>query len=364
MVYFLLVLIGSLAIGACTYLHQPKFGTAPDGARLDAIKTSPHFVNGQFQNLTPTAVLTENSSSIAIMWSSLWNKKERLKPDHPVPIVKTDLKSLDQKTDAVVWLGHSSYFVQLGGKRILIDPVFSDDAAPIPYANRAFDGANAYTADDMPDIDYLLITHDHWDHLDYPSVTALEPRVKQVIGGLGVGAYFEQWGYAAGKIHEADWFSSLQLTPEFTVNVLPARHYSGRMLDKNKTLWAGYAIESAGHRIFFSGDSGYGAHFAQIGQRFAGFDLAVLDMGQYDKRWANIHMIPEEAAQAAQDLGAKALLPAHIGKFSIANHPWDEPMERIVAASEGKNYRLLTPAIGQVADLNVMQSFSAWWKLR
>lgn len=363
-VYFLLVLIGCLAIGACTYLHQPKFGAAPDGKRLEAIEKSPNFAHGQFQNLVPTPVLTDDSSSVSIILSSLWNKKDRLKPDHPVPVAKTDLKALDIKTDVVVWLGHSSYFVQLGGKRILIDPVFSADAAPVPYANEAFDGANAYTADDMPDIDYLLITHDHWDHLDYPSVIALESRVRQVVCGLGVGAYFEQWGYAARKIHEADWFSSLQLTSDFAVHVLPARHYSGRMFDKNKTLWAGYAIESAGRRIFFSGDSGYGAHFAEIGQRFGGFDLAVLDMGQYDKRWANIHMVPEEAARAAEDLGAKALLPAHIGKFSIANHAWDEPMERIVAASEGKKYRLLTPAIGQAANLNAVHSFSHWWRDR
>jgi L-ascorbate metabolism protein UlaG (beta-lactamase superfamily) len=215
----------------------------------------------------------------------------------------------------------------------------------------------------MPEIDHLLITHDHWDHLDYPSVTALEPKVRKVIAGLGVGAYFEQWGYAQEKIHEADWFAVLELERGFTIRVLPARHYSRRLLTRNKTLWTGYALETAKRRIFFSGDSGYGPHFPELGRTFDGFDLAVLDMGQYDDRWPYLHMTPEEAAQAAEALRAKALLPAHVGRFSIARHSWDEPFKRIAAASEGKKYRLLTPMIGEPVSLDDgNQRFSRWWE--
>jgi L-ascorbate metabolism protein UlaG (beta-lactamase superfamily) len=215
----------------------------------------------------------------------------------------------------------------------------------------------------MPEIDYLLITHDHWDHLDYPSVKALEPKVRNVISGLGVGAYFEYWGYAKEKIREADWFAVLELDRGFTVHVLPARHYSSRLLTRNKTLWTGYVLETDERRVFFSGDSGYGPHIPEIGRNFDGFDLVALDMGQYDERWPHIHMSPEEAAQAAEELRAKTLLPAHVGKLGIARHPWDEPFKRITAASEGKKYRLLTPMIGEPISLeNGNQRFSRWWE--
>ncbi|MCX7781999.1 MAG: MBL fold metallo-hydrolase, partial [Negativicutes bacterium] len=176
-----------------------------------------------------------------------------LTPTTSIPTVKTDLKTLDKDKDIVVWLGHSSYFMQLGGKRILIDPVFSPSAAPVSFANKAFDGTNPYTAEDMPEIDYLLISHDHWDHLDYPTVTALKPKIKNVICGLGVGSYFEQWGFDTKHILEADWFTALELENDFTIHVLPARHFSGRLFSRNKTLWTGFALATPERRIFYSG---------------------------------------------------------------------------------------------------------------
>ena len=214
----------------------------------------------------------------------------------------------------------------------------------------------------MPEIDYLLITHDHWDHLDYPSVIALEPKTKAVVAGLGVGAYFEHRGYPREKIGEADWFSVLELEPRLKIHVLPARHYSGRLLTRNKTLWVGYALESADRRVFFSGDSGYGPHIQEIARKFGGFDLVVLDSGQYDARWANIHMTPEEAATAAEALNAKALLPAHVGKFALARHTWDEPFRRIAAASADKSYALLTPLIGEPIMLGGANHGSTKWQ--
>ncbi|SMC45623.1 MBL fold metallo-hydrolase [Sporomusa malonica] len=357
------LLLVMLSLGIGLYLQQPKFGTLPEGARLDKIKNSPHYIDGQFENLVPTLTLIEGKSSVSLWWESLFTKKERLMPVDAIPSIKTDLMVLDKSQDMVIWLGHSSYFMQLGGNRILIDPVFSPYAAPVSFANKAFAGTNSYTAEDMPEIDYLLITHDHWDHLDYPTITALKPKIKNVICGLGVGAYFEQWGFAEEAVHEADWFTALELENSFSVHVLPARHYSGRMLTKNKTLWTGFALETPQHRVFISGDSGYGTHFKQIGESFKGFDLVILDNGQYDKNWPYIHMTPEEAVQAAEDLKAKALLPAHVGKFSIANHPWNDPFERITAASQNKNYRLLTPLIGEPVELeNEQQVFSSWWE--
>jgi L-ascorbate metabolism protein UlaG (beta-lactamase superfamily) len=363
MVLILIFLVGSLTLGACAYLQYPKFGKLPEGDRLEIVKRSPNYANGEFKNLIATPMFSDDSSVVGVIFRNLLTKGERLTPSVPMPSVKTDLKTLDRDMDTVIWLGHSSYFVQLGGKRILIDPVFSLYAAPVPFANKAFDGTSLYTAEDMPKIDYLLVTHDHWDHLDYPSVKALESKTRHVVTGLGVGAYFEHWGYPKQKIHEADWFGALELEPGLTIHVLPARHYSGRLLTRNKTLWSAFALETPTRRIFFSGDSGYGPHFGDIARKFNGFDLVVLDTGQYDERWAFIHMTPEEAAQAAEVLKAKALLPGHIGKFTIARHTWDDPFRRISVAIEGRNYRLLTPKIGERVSIgNENQRYYRWWE--
>lgn len=358
-----MALLASALVSACAYLQHPKFGAIPDKEEMATIMRSPNYADDQFQNRVPTRILAEDESVVSVLLSNLLGRGDRLVPDVPIPASKTDLKALDRNVDTVVWFGHSSYYVQLEGKRILIDPVFSDYAAPVPFANRAFNGTSVYTANDMPEIDYLLVTHDHWDHLDYDSVRALEPRTRHVIVPLGVGAYFERWGYARQKIREADWFSSEKQSPDLTIHVMPARHFSGRLLTGNKTLWAGFALETPKRRIFFSGDSGYGPHFAEIGRTFGGFDLAVLDSGQYDKRWASIHMFPEETARAAEDLGAKALLPGHIGRFSISRHAWDDPFKRIDVASKGRAFRLLTPTIGQPIELDRLpQAFDRWWE--
>ncbi|WP_249977370.1 MBL fold metallo-hydrolase [Vreelandella olivaria] len=359
----LLLLGATLAVGSYAYLQHPKFGALPEGESLRAIEISPNYVDGEFRNLIDTPIRTgESRGFVGIVMSMLFDRNPRLNPDTALPSVRRDLKALDPAQDVVVWLGHSSYFVQVAGHRILIDPVFSTEAAPAPYLNTAFAGTTPYTADDFPDIDYLLITHDHWDHLDYPSIVTLRGRVRHVVTGLGVGDYFRRWGYPVERIHEADWNSVLELASDLRIHVLPARHYSGRMFTRNKTLWVAFAVETSQRKLYFSGDSGYGPHFREIGERLGGFDLVALDMGQYDSRWANVHMTPEQAAQAALDLGTQILLPGHSGRFSLAAHDWDEPFERIVKASEGQPYRLVVPLIGEVIRLDdEFQGFSHWW---
>jgi len=359
----LLALVAILALGACAYLQHPKFGAYPEGERLEAIQRSPHFADGMLRNLVPTPILVDDKGTLSVLVGNLLHRVENLRPDVPIPVVKTDLKALDATQDTVVWLGHSSYFVLFAGKRILIDPVFSRYAAPVSFSTQAFGGTSIYAAEDMPEIDVLLITHDHWDHLDHATVTALEPKIGRVFAPLGVGAHFEHWGYAREKIHEADWFGKMELNDGLSIHVVPTRHYSGRWLTRNKTLWAGFVLESAQRRILFGSDSGYGPHFAEMARRFGGFDLVALDMGQYDARWPYIHMTPEQAAQAAEDLQTKALLPAHVGRFNIAQHAWNEPFERIARASDGKSYRLLTPMIGEPLRLDdATPQFVHWWE--
>lgn len=353
-----------LLLGASAYTRQPKFGTAPEGKRLERIQRSPNYANGEFHNTIPTPMLKEGQGTMSILVSDAINQVDNLRPAHPLPHEKVDLKGLDPNRDTLVWLGHSSFFIQISGKRILVDPVLSPYAAPVSFAIRAFDGTTVYTVDDLPAVDVMLITHDHWDHLDHDTVVALERKVSQVFVPLGVGVYFEQWGYAQDKVREGDWYDKLAIDNNFAVHFTPARHYSGRALTRNKTLWAGFVLESGQRRILLGGDSGYGPHFKELGQRFGSFDLVALDMGQYDPRWPYIHMTPQEASQATQDLNAKALLPAHVGRFSLARHAWDEPFERILAESQGKPYRLATPRIGEALHLDrTEQRFSTWWRV-
>ncbi|MBG0776753.1 MAG: MBL fold metallo-hydrolase [Desulfovibrionaceae bacterium] len=365
LIAFLAVL---LVVAGNLFPRQEKFGRLPQGDRLAKVQRSPNWRDGAFRNRVPIRRRAQGGSALRAFAKFFFQPRENPTPPGPVPVVKTDLKALDKGRDLLVWLGHSSWFLQLGGRTILIDPVFSAYASPVFFSTRAFEGANPYTAADMPEIDLLLVSHDHWDHLDHATVTALRPRVRQVVTGLGVGEHFARWGFPESMVREADWDEAVRLergAPDdaLTVHVLTARHFSGRWLDRNKTLWASFALLTPKRSVFYSGDSGYGPHFKELGERFGGFDVALLDSGQYADAWPGVHMAPERSAQAAVDLRARAALPSHAGKFSIAFHSWDDPFRRFVAASRDKPYRLLTPRIGEVVDLaDERQSFSRWWE--
>ncbi|MDR3151339.1 MAG: MBL fold metallo-hydrolase [Holosporaceae bacterium] len=358
------------SIGAVVFfgaVFPTRCGKLPDGKRLKRIMASPNYVNGEFRNQMPPIIqmISSKGDLLSFLWERLFGSKNSLRPPRALPVVRTDLRSLDRNRDLVVWLGHSSCFLQLGGKRILLDPVFSSYAAPFFFLNRAFEVEYQCTAKDMPEIDYLVISHDHWDHLDFHTLIALKPKLKAIICPLGVGAHLEYWGFAPEIIHEADWYEKLCPEPSFTVHVLPARHFSGRGLIRNKTLWAGFMLEIGNRRVFYSGDGGYGPHFAEIGKKFGEVDLAIMETGQYDQKWKYIHMTPEESAQGAEDLHAKAVLPVHSGKFCICNHAWNDPYRRIVAASRGRSFKLLTPVMGEVVDIqDPPQSFHRWWEIR
>ena len=357
------VTAGAGAGGVLAFLRQEKFGALPEGEALQRIAASPHQVNGEFRNLVPRPILSDDSSFIEALLRSLLEKKpDNVEPPCPVPSVRPDLCSTD-KGDVIIWLGHSSFFLRLGGCTVLIDPVFSDHAAPVSFSTRAFPGATPCSAQDMPDIDFLLISHDHWDHLDHPTVTALKDRIRHVVCGLGTGAHLRRWGFAEPVIHELDWGESFSVDGRMRVSAVTAAHYSGRSLTRNRTLWTGFVLESPGRRILFSGDSGYGPHFADIGKAFGAPDVALLDCGQYNERWKYIHMTPEEAVQAAQDLGAAALMPAHVGKFALSRHSWDEPFRRVWRAAEEKGLPLLTPRIGESVLLDrPLPVFPRWWE--
>ncbi|MCL2156140.1 MAG: MBL fold metallo-hydrolase [Leptospirales bacterium] len=360
-----LVLIGMLYCITIILSACSSYGKLPDGERLKRIEESPNYSNGEFQNQIPTSTLIEKKPFLSSMWNFLFRKGEHRKPSEPLPMVKTDLKSLDKNINLAVWLGHSSCYVQVGGKRILIDPVFENSAAPAPFffANRAFKGDYPYSAKDIPDIDCLIISHDHWDHFEYSTMIALKDRIKAIVCPLGVGSHLEYWGFDPKIIHEGDWYDLFRLESDFTIHVLPARHFSGRFLKRNQTLWGGFMLEIQERKVFYSGDSGYGPHFAEIGKNFGSVDFAIMENGQYDPDWATVHLMPEEVVQAAIDINAKAILPVHSGRFTICHHPWYDPYIRITSASRDKNFRLLTPKIGDVIYLDdPNQTFEPWWQ--
>ena len=357
-------LIGTAVGGGVCFVNQPKFGRLPSGDRLARIQASPHYIDGRFQCLEPVDIMTSQKPENRFLatFKFIMRDKSELFPKQLMLSKKTDLLTLPRSENVLIWLGHSSFYMQLNGWRILIDPVFSDYGSPIFFINKAFPGSNIYTADDFPEIDVLAITHDHWDHLDYASVMALKPKVKHIVCALGVGEYFEQWDFDLDKLHEEDWYTEIKLSNDFSIHILPSQHFSGRFLTTNPTEWCSFAFVTPKLKVFCSGDSGYGDHFKDIGNRFNGFDLAIMENGQYNERWHKIHMLPEETAQATVDVKAKQLVTSHNGKFALAMHSWKEPFSVMTYMSKNKPYERLTPMIGETVYIGRPgQVFDDWW---
>jgi L-ascorbate metabolism protein UlaG (beta-lactamase superfamily) len=362
LVSFLVCIAVTLVI-VLVYMQHPKFGKLPSGERLERIKASVNYKNGVFQNESITPDLSEEATYFSVLKEFVFGNKKDVVPTHAIPSTKVDLLGLATEEDVMVWFGHSSYFIQIDGKRILVDPVLSGAASPVSFSTKAFKGTNPYAVNDLPEIDYLFISHDHYDHLDYETIIQLKPKVKQVICGLGTGAHLEHWGYNQATIIEKDWHEVIQLAPNFIVNTVPARHFSGRGIQRNKALWLSYVLQTPTMKLFIGGDSGYDAHFEKIGAQFGPFDLAIVENGQYDKSWKYIHLMPEQVLQTAIDLKAARLFPVHSSKFALANHAWHAPLTSITALNTSKNIPLLTPIIGEKVHLkNTNQTFTNWWE--
>ncbi|MBE8726723.1 MBL fold metallo-hydrolase [Flavobacterium hungaricum] len=364
MITFLLI-ITLFAIAFWGFMQQPKFGKAPSGERLKLILNSPQYKNGKFENQNYTPDLAEGVTYYSLFYDFFFKKAPRKKPTDLIPSIKTNLLELPLDHDVLVWFGHSSYYLQLAGKRFLIDPVFSGNASPVPGTTRSFKGTDIYTVDDLPEIDYLLITHDHYDHLDYETILKLKPKTKKVITALGVGSHFEFWGFPTENIIEKDWYNQVILDPNLTLYTVPARHFSGRSFKRCNTLWTSFVLESKDFKMYLGGDSGYDSHYKEIGEKYGPFDIAVMDNGQYDEKWKYIHNTPEDVINALKELKPKRVLPVHSSKFVLALHPWDEPLKRITALNTNSEnpLPLITPMIGELVELrNEKQQFKQWWK--
>ncbi|MDI1355863.1 MAG: MBL fold metallo-hydrolase [bacterium] len=337
------------------------YGKLPSGLRQKRIQSSSNYRDGSFQNQSKTNAMAEDASILKTL-KEYMNKPKNVIPSGVLPTIKSDLHQLDGEHPSLVWFGHSSYLLKLADKHILVDPVFSGNAAPLSFMIKAFKGADIYTLKDLPQIEILLITHDHYDHLDHRLMLQLKGKVKQIVCSLGVGSHLEHWGFNPKIIHELDWWEQIELE-NLSFTATPARHFSGRGIKRGQTLWSSFVVQSAEHKFYLGGDSGYDHHFKTIGQKFGGFDLAILESGQYNTSWPHIHMMPEETVLAGTELNAKMILPVHWGKFALGMHAWNEPPERVVAKAVELGIDVASPMIGEVYRIGSEHPNKRWWRI-
>jgi L-ascorbate metabolism protein UlaG (beta-lactamase superfamily) len=360
--YLLAVLIVLFIATTMIVMRSRPFGARATGARLARMQGSPNWKNDQFNNLEHTPQFAEGITMMGAMRDFFLTRNPRKVPPVPLPHVRTDLGNLFRSQNALVWFGHSSYFLLAEGKSFLVDPVLSGHASPFTFSTKAFAGSDIYKAADMPRIDYLLLTHDHWDHLDYKALLELKPKVGHIITSLGNGAHLEHWGFDPKMITELDWWEETGLPDGIRITAAPARHFSGRGFKRNGVLWNAFVLETPKRRLFLGGDSGPGTHFKTIGERWpGGFDLALLECGQYNKNWPYIHMTPEQGVDAAITIGARRLMPVHWGKFSLSLHDWDEPITRSSTEAARRGLPMLHPMIGELVDLDNPETAKKWW---
>lgn len=314
-----------------------------------------------FENLSDTPQLAEGFTLFSAL-KAFFSKPKTTVPASALPAVKTDLKSYYSKKPSVIWFGHSSYFIHCDGINILVDPVLSGYASPVRFYIKAFKGTDIYKPADMPPVDWLVLTHNHYDHLDIHALKQLAGSTKAYVVPTGVGQNLKPLHIAPAKLTELGWWQGTELAPGITITSTPARHFSGRSLRRNGSLWTSYVLDIKGYKIFIGGDSGYDTHFKEIGDRFGPFDLALLECGQYNAMWPFIHSMPEELVPEAADLQAKVIMPVHWGKFSLAMHDWKEPVERFVQAAKQAGIAYTTPRIGEPVIVDEHYPAAEWWK--
>lgn len=324
--------------------------------------SSPNYYNGAFQNLEKTPQLANDVSMLHLFRQFLFERPKTVAPAAVLPSVKTDLKSYYSKMPSIIWFGHSSYLIHCGGFNILVDPVLSGYASPFSFYLKAFAGSDIFKPDDMPGIDIMIITHNHYDHLDINAVKMLSRKTKAFYMPLGVAANVKPL-IQNQPLVEMDWWQTKNINDHTKLTATPARHFSGRGLKRNQSLWSSFVLQINGYSIFIGSDSGYGTHFKDIGNQYGPFDIAILECGQYSTSWPFIHSMPEELITEGKDLDAKVLMPVHWAKFSLALHDWNEPIKRFVAAAEATTTAYTSPMIGQPVIIEECYPKSEWWNL-
>lgn len=365
--YIILSLITLLIITVVLFINlSPQFGGLASKQQQELFSKSKHYKDGKFLNNGGVKIEMSLKDSFKAMWI-LFKSNSKAEPNKNIAVQKVDSISIanyNSKT-RFIWFGHSTFLLQTKGKNLLIDPMFGDVPAPNPLlGNKRFSNELPIEIEKLPSIDAVLITHDHYDHLDYESIQKLKDKVKLFFTPLGIGIHLLKWGVEKERIIELDWWQEIKFD-DLTIRCTPAQHFSGRGIsDREKTLWCSWIIESDDENLFFSGDSGYASHFKEIGEKYGPFDFAFMECGQYNNLWPLVHMLPEETAQAGLDIKAKKMMPIHWGAFKLASHSWTEPVERISKKAKELNVDLVIPKIGEIIEigLNDSEEIYPWWR--
>jgi L-ascorbate metabolism protein UlaG (beta-lactamase superfamily) len=349
----LLLMTGVLAMTACAM-------SAADSST--PYQHSPQFSGGKFRNPVPQPA-EGFGKMLGIAWNFFFNKPEGTMPATPPPVATLTQARLLAAPDRTLWrLGHSTILLKLRGQFWLTDPVFSERASPFQWAGPKRFHAPPISIEELPPIRAVILSHDHYDHLDEAAVVALAAKTQVFLAPLGVGDRLLGWGVDAAKVQQFDWWQETTLDGLRLV-ATPAQHFSGRSLsDRNSTLWASWALIDGDTRIYFSGDTGYFEGFKTIGERLGPFDLTLMETGAYDKQWPYVHMLPEQTLQAHLDLRGRWLLPIHNGTFDLAMHSWTDPFERITALAAQHRVNLTTPVIGTAMDVRAPRADTPWWR--
>lgn len=362
-----LVLFAPVLLLLIYFRTAPRIGSDPAGARLQRIKALSNHREGRLHNLEPTDMNMPFTTMMKVMWTMLKAPGAR-EPEQPLPTVNFDRQAwerIPKDQVAVCWFGHSSLLIKLDGVTFLTDPVFGERASTFTFAGpKRFACTERITVDRLPHVDVLLLSHDHYDHLCYETLLELigSRKVSRTIAALGVGAHLEKWGMPAAAITEVEWWQQVEAGP-VRLTFAPTRHFTGRsMTNRFSTLWGSFVLEG-GKRLYFGADSGYSKTFKELGERFGRFDLALLECGAYSAYWPEIHMFPEETAQAARDLNADVLMPIHWAQFALGLHPWKEPIERITQKAGEMDLPLLTPRIGRIVTMPGPAASERWWEV-
>lgn len=342
---------------------SPEFGAKPKGERLKRIQRSENYTDGKFKNERETDVSGKMEWGRSLReWMTSGDKV----PDWSLPVQKITTEAIAATPDTltkITWFGHSAILLEMDGKKIFIDPMLGSVPAPHPLlGSKRFNDTLPLSLEAIPALDAVIISHDHYDHLDYGSIKSLKDKVGHFYAPLGVGAHLECWGVDPSSITEMDWWESTQFKG-INLTAAPSRHFSGRgITDRFKTQWSSWIIEGITHKVYFSGDSGYDEHFKTIGEQFGPFDLAIMECGQYDEQWPLIHMMPEEAVRATQDLKGTLMLPIHWGSFKLSLHPWEDPIVRSTLEATRLGVNMTTPIIGETITLGEKPPNSKWWE--
>ena len=353
--------LATATVTGVSYLNlAPQFGSNPSSKEKIEYEEHINFENGIFINSENTPLMTGKVSTWDFFKSDSLRKPKNLKTEK---INDSFFTQSDNKDYQIAWLGHSAFLISINEKIILLDPMLGSHASPISIPSlKRFNSELPINPESIPYIDFVILSHDHYDHLDFSTIQFIKDKVKTFLVPLGIGSHLRSWNVKAQNIREMNWEQSYKIDDlEFVC--LPARHFSGRgPLNQNSTLWSSWAIKSSGLKIYFSGDSGYGSHFEKIGKEHGPFDISLIDCGQYNSAWKYSHMFPGQAVAAAIDLKSKYFMPIHWGGFILAMHPWDEPVKKSKRLAEEQGLICLTPKIGEILSKSSLnKQFPLWW---